>query len=190
MTAGVPREARERGGHPDQTGAALHGPPQLSPPAATPLPPCPAAPAARLPVTCGRREQAGGWLRHAGLGPSTHSLPRTGLRPHEKGPETGQQTGLQFLRRHHRGARTRNRARAAAQVMLRSGASLGVGAREARASRLLPAAYSGCKETCLRVFLARPHRCPSFNVWVFSRSVVSSFPPESKMATSGFRQVR
>lgn len=150
------------GGHPKSQGegtpktpeqAALNRSPQRSPRAATPLPPCPAALAARLPVTCGRREEAGGWLRRAGLGPSTHSLPSTGLRPHHQGPETGQQTGLQFLRRHHRGARTRNRARAAAQVMLGPVSSSGLGAGEACAARLLPAAYSGCKETRLRVVL-------------------------------------
>lgn len=149
------RPRPEGGGHPRSQGegtpntpeqAALNRPPQRSPRAATPLPHCPAALAAPLPVTCGRREEAGCWLRRAGLGPSTHSLLSTEIKPHHQGPETGQQTGLQFLRRHHRGARTRNRARAAAQVMLGSVSSSGLGAGEACAARLFPAVYSGCKE--------------------------------------------
>ncbi|MEJ1270267.1 hypothetical protein NN561_001091 [Cricetulus griseus] len=146
------------------------------------------------------RAAGGGWrlcsllargrLGHSDLGPCTLCLPRTRLRPHHKGPETGQHTGLQFLLRHHRGARTRNRARAAAQVMLRPVSSAGVGAREACVSRRPPAAGSRCRETRRRVLSARLHRCPSFNVWVFNRPVLTSFPPESKMDASGFRQVR
>lgn len=59
--AGVTRDAGQRG-NPEQTGAALNGSPLAVPRAAPPrpLPSRPAAQAARLPVTCGRREEAGG----------------------------------------------------------------------------------------------------------------------------------
>lgn len=135
-------------GHPEHAGTGGAQP-------AAPALPAGGDPAPALPRRPGR--SAPGYLRASGGGwllaptrrprPSTHSLPSTGLRPHHQGPETGQQTGLQFLRRHHRGARTRNRARAAAQVMLGSVSSSGLGAGEACAARLFPAAYSGCKET-------------------------------------------
>lgn len=165
-----PRLASAGGGHPRRR---AEGEPRTNPGSAQPVAPgCPAsgapAPAPFPPRRPGRT--APGYLRAAGGGWRLRSLCARGwLRRSDHGPSTGSHLrgpgsggSTRARKRVNRPAfsssdatteaRARNRARAAAQVPRRRVPGLGVGAREARSSRLLPEAGSGCRETSRCVF--------------------------------------
>lgn len=193
--AGVTRDAGQRG-HPEPTGAAFNGSLRAVLPGAPPLPSRPAAQAARLPVTCGRREEAGG---SAPSSPAAGSDAQTTIPPPTVTPDARAQAALQGP---GSGSTDRPSVPPTPPPRREPGTELERPHRCCEGACRVevwapgkPAPHACSRQTALaagkppRVFPARPQGRPGFNVWVFNRLLLSSFPPESKMATSGFRQV-
>lgn len=192
---GHPRRRAE--GAPRTNRGSIHWVAPGCPARGAPAPFPPRRPAARLPVTCGRREEAGG---SAPSSPAAGSDAQTTTPPPTVTPDAPAQAALQGP---GSGSTDRPSVPPTPPPRREPGTELerphrcceGACRVEVRApGKSAPHACS--PQTALaagkppRVFSARPQGCPGFNVWVFDRLLLSSFPPESKMAASGFRQVR